>query len=62
MSGKELNEFEKLWHGKKDIIGTVISNWQILINYFNLSYLIIIKNKWLIVNQYNVSVLLERSN
>jgi uridylate kinase len=26
MSGKELNEFEKLWHGKKDIIGTVISN------------------------------------
>ena len=26
MSGKELNEFEKLWNSKKDIIGTVISN------------------------------------
>jgi uridylate kinase len=26
MSGKELTEFKKLWHGNKDIIGTVISN------------------------------------
>lgn len=26
MSGKELNEFEKLWHGKKDVIGTIISS------------------------------------